>query len=371
MGRNGFDEFVTHSPPALGRYGHVLTGNAYDAVDLVQDALVRVFRAWHRVRQDGNPLGNTKQAMVRLHLSSLRQLRRRLNARGLADTAVEGAGLARVDALGEFRGAPSALSPLQRVVLVLSYLDDATDEAIAEILSREPATIRALRQRGLSAIRTRVNLREKVSVIGRCRVQGYEDAVREMFRSARYELAMPSQPILEQVRRRHRRFVAGSTAAVVLGLTLAAGTGYGALNAAGPESPGSTAGVENVAAQPVQATHPRILGVPTGLMRTDDLRAVTGLAQPADGEKVVFQAAGTSVLVVTEPSTMPGLPGQSVDVPWPVGPGSPQFYLNATGDATFLTACTPAGAKWFIAVNGCEAATRLATVSSIAQASSR
>jgi hypothetical protein len=44
LGGERFGAFVTGSLPALLRFGHVLTGNAQEAEDLVQEALVRTLR---------------------------------------------------------------------------------------------------------------------------------------------------------------------------------------------------------------------------------------------------------------------------------------------------------------------------------------
>ena len=47
-----FADFVRNRGPALYRYGYLLTGNAHDAHDLVQDALIRLRGAWSRIRTD-------------------------------------------------------------------------------------------------------------------------------------------------------------------------------------------------------------------------------------------------------------------------------------------------------------------------------
>jgi sigma-70-like protein len=51
----GFDDFVAEQTDALLRYGYVLTGNPHDAADLVQEALVRLYGAWPRVRRKDSP----------------------------------------------------------------------------------------------------------------------------------------------------------------------------------------------------------------------------------------------------------------------------------------------------------------------------
>ncbi|MEU7900753.1 hypothetical protein AB0B45_48995 [Nonomuraea sp. NPDC049152] len=45
-----FEEFVQARGQALLRYGHVLTGNAEDAADLVQEALLKLGDTWTRAQ---------------------------------------------------------------------------------------------------------------------------------------------------------------------------------------------------------------------------------------------------------------------------------------------------------------------------------
>ncbi|MFE0152130.1 sigma factor [Nonomuraea sp. NPDC059007] len=45
-----FAAFVAERADALLRYGYVLSGNPHDAADLTQEALIRLHRAWSRVR---------------------------------------------------------------------------------------------------------------------------------------------------------------------------------------------------------------------------------------------------------------------------------------------------------------------------------
>ena len=53
-----FVEFVDGSLPGLLRFGYVLTGDAQEAEDLVQDALAKSLRRWRRVQAD-NPVAYT------------------------------------------------------------------------------------------------------------------------------------------------------------------------------------------------------------------------------------------------------------------------------------------------------------------------
>ena len=53
--RVAFDEFVRARTPALARTAYLLTGDAHLAEDLVQTALFKAARAWHRIEGDPEP----------------------------------------------------------------------------------------------------------------------------------------------------------------------------------------------------------------------------------------------------------------------------------------------------------------------------
>jgi RNA polymerase sigma-70 factor (sigma-E family) len=161
-----FEEFVGECLPALQRYAHVLTGNAHASEDLVQDTLVKLAGVWRRVRADGNPIGYARTVMFRMYLSRWRTLRRRPRLEQYQETAAAGDAFADVDTRDALRRALADLPRLQRAVLVLGYLDDLTDDDIAALLDRRPATIRSLRHRGLRTLRERLAAREPVEVNG-------------------------------------------------------------------------------------------------------------------------------------------------------------------------------------------------------------
>ena len=152
---SAFDEFVRNSLPALTRYAYSLTGDRAEAEDLLQDTLVKVSRAWRRIRADGNPLAYARTAMLRTFLSAWRGLLHRPRhiplEHDLPPVAADMYG--HVDERDQLRRGLAELTPGQRAVLVLGYLDDLSDDEIATVLNRRPATVRSLRMRGLAALR--------------------------------------------------------------------------------------------------------------------------------------------------------------------------------------------------------------------------
>jgi RNA polymerase sigma-70 factor (sigma-E family) len=148
-----FDEFVHASLPMLSRYANALTGSAHAGEDLVQDTLVKVSRAWRRVRADGNPTAYTRKVMLHTYLSAWRGLLRRPRTVPLSEDRAGPDQYPLVDSRDLLRRALAGLPPAQRAVLVLGYLDDLPDHEIAAVIGRRPATVRSLRQRGLATLR--------------------------------------------------------------------------------------------------------------------------------------------------------------------------------------------------------------------------
>jgi RNA polymerase sigma-70 factor (sigma-E family) len=153
MADAAFEDFVRASLPTLGRYARALTGSAQGAEDLVQDTLVKVARAWRRIDSDGDPAGYARTIMFRTHVTAWRALRRRPATEQLTDTPALGDDFSAVEARTVLRGVLGTLPRLQQAVLVLGYLDGASDDEIAAVIGRKPATVRSLRHRGLAALR--------------------------------------------------------------------------------------------------------------------------------------------------------------------------------------------------------------------------
>ncbi|GAA3799571.1 SigE family RNA polymerase sigma factor [Sphaerisporangium flaviroseum] len=145
-----FEDFVRARGPALLRYGLVLTGNADDAADLVQEALLKLSSSWRRVRNKDDPEGYVRTIMARQHVSWWRRRRREQ----LTD---EVPALVREDEhdLKDVWQRLRALPPRQRAVLVLRYYEELADDEIAAILGISQATVRSQASRALATLRVR------------------------------------------------------------------------------------------------------------------------------------------------------------------------------------------------------------------------
>ncbi|GGL56396.1 SigE family RNA polymerase sigma factor [Planomonospora parontospora] len=146
-----FADFVAARGSALYRYGYVLTGNAEDAADLTQEALMRLGDAWSRVRRRDDPEGYVRTTMARLHISAWRRLRRERLVPQVPETAYTDGAVDDTGLWNELKGLP----PKQRAVLVLRYYEDLPDQEIAALLGISRGTVRSQAARALEKLRVR------------------------------------------------------------------------------------------------------------------------------------------------------------------------------------------------------------------------
>jgi RNA polymerase sigma-70 factor (sigma-E family) len=138
---------------ALVRYGFVLSGNPHDAADLAQEALARLSERWNRVQAKGDPEGYVRTTMARLHISWWRRRRREHPVGTLPERGYDDAGIAAAAGDDALWRAVGELPRRQRVVLVLRYFEDMSDDEIAERLGVTRVTVRSQAARALGKLR--------------------------------------------------------------------------------------------------------------------------------------------------------------------------------------------------------------------------
>ena len=153
-----FDRFATEVSDPLLRTGHLMTGDAKDAEDLVQETLLRVARRWRRIRSMDHPAGYARRVLVNLVLHDAGRRSRQQAELRLPDDAAEAAdesaarALREVDDLAEFRWALTHLPARQRAVLVLRYWADLPVAEVADILGCSEATVTSTASRAASRL---------------------------------------------------------------------------------------------------------------------------------------------------------------------------------------------------------------------------
>lgn len=150
------------------RYLYYHLGHAPTAEDLAADVFRRFLEAIHRGR---GPSASLQAWLYRVaHNLLVDELRRReiQEQEALEETLTDSAPPISLQAQQTLtrqavRHALNALSPKQRTVLTLRYLEDMENEEIARILNLNEGAVRALQQRGLRALQRQLKRRGVLS----------------------------------------------------------------------------------------------------------------------------------------------------------------------------------------------------------------
>jgi RNA polymerase sigma-70 factor (ECF subfamily) len=145
-----FETFFETEHLRLGRAIFLLTGDAAEAEDLVQEAFARAYERWERVAAMDHPAGYVYRTAANLHR---RRLRRRRLLRPLGDASA----LAAVDhdaaAFADVMNALARLTIQQREVVVLVDLLGFDANGAADVLSVRVGTVRVRLHRGRARLR--------------------------------------------------------------------------------------------------------------------------------------------------------------------------------------------------------------------------
>lgn len=144
-------EFLGNRRNALLRSAYLLCGDAHEAEDLVQGALVRVVLAWRGQRRIDNVDAYARRVLVNLFISSRR--RRWSGERPHGDLPETAAGRQDIDLGMAVRAALAKVAPRQRAVLVLRFFEDQSVAATAEMLRISEGTVKSQTARGLAVLR--------------------------------------------------------------------------------------------------------------------------------------------------------------------------------------------------------------------------
>jgi len=154
MSEPSLETFVAARGQALVRFAFVLCGgDGYRAEDLVQASLAKVWRRWGQICSRGNPEAYLRRVIV---TEELTWRRRRWSSERVTDAVPDLAGTdatENIDAADAAWRTVATLPKGQRAVLVLRYLADWSDEAIAAQLGCSEATVRSQASRGLAELR--------------------------------------------------------------------------------------------------------------------------------------------------------------------------------------------------------------------------
>ncbi|GAA1692063.1 SigE family RNA polymerase sigma factor [Glycomyces endophyticus] len=149
-----FRSFALAQRDNLRRQAYLLSGDWYEADDIVQKALTKAFAVWRRVDPDGAP-AYVRRIVVNVYLSHRRLAwvrRERASGDEMPTTLVEHPQEG-VDQRMAVVAALDRLPPRQRASLVLRYWEDLSVEDTAEAMGCSPGTVKSQCAKGLSKMR--------------------------------------------------------------------------------------------------------------------------------------------------------------------------------------------------------------------------
>ncbi|MFH8237424.1 SigE family RNA polymerase sigma factor [Streptomyces sp. NPDC018321] len=168
-----FTAYVQERRASLYATAYHLTGDRFEAEDLLQSALFSTYRAWDRISDKAAVGGYLRRTMTNLHISAWR--RRKLNeypTEELPETAGDTDAMRGTELRTVLWQALARLPELQRTMLVLRYYEGRTDPEIADILGISVGTVKSSIWRSLRRLRE-----DEVLSFGRDREDAFGELV--------------------------------------------------------------------------------------------------------------------------------------------------------------------------------------------------
>jgi RNA polymerase sigma-70 factor (sigma-E family) len=143
--------FLNARGDALLRTAVLLAPGREAGEDLLQEALERLLRKWHKV--DGNPEGYLRRIMYNRAVDGWRSRARRPEVLGLPVQAAVADHAPRLDARLMLIAALELLTPRQRAAVVARYWEQLSEAETAAALGCSVSAVKAATGRGLGALR--------------------------------------------------------------------------------------------------------------------------------------------------------------------------------------------------------------------------
>ncbi|MEU6809224.1 SigE family RNA polymerase sigma factor [Streptomyces sp. NPDC046831] len=149
-----FTAYVQERRASLYATAYHLTGDRFEAEDLLQSALFSTYKAWDRISDKAAVGGYLRRTMTNLHISAWR--RRKVSeypTEELPETPGDTDAMRGTELRAVLWQALARLPELQRTMLVLRYYEGRTDPEIAEILGISVGTVKSSIWRSLRRLR--------------------------------------------------------------------------------------------------------------------------------------------------------------------------------------------------------------------------
>ncbi|MEU4606033.1 SigE family RNA polymerase sigma factor [Kribbella sp. NPDC023972] len=157
-----FTEFAAVTVRRLRRTAYLMCGDWHRAEDAAQDALVKVYRRWHRIDRGDALVGYAHRAVVTAVLDQSRRPWRREHLDDPGDHAGPAPdALTAVDDRAVVIQALAALAPGQRACVVLRHYADFSVDQTADILGIGAGAVKSQTSRGLAQLRDLLGINER------------------------------------------------------------------------------------------------------------------------------------------------------------------------------------------------------------------
>jgi RNA polymerase sigma-70 factor (sigma-E family) len=152
-----FVEFFTTAWPRLLRTTYAVCGDAQVSEDAVQDAFVKAYAVWGRVRRADDSFAYLRRMAINEVFSRKRKASSRRERLSAAVPEPRRAGSDDPFRAGdEVWAAVVALPPRQRAVVVLRYYEDLSEAQIADALGCRPGTVKSQASAAMATLRARL-----------------------------------------------------------------------------------------------------------------------------------------------------------------------------------------------------------------------
>lgn len=145
-------DYVHGRTPALRRVAYLLSGDEYQADDLVQETITKLYAGWWRISQVQNVDAYVHSMLVRVFLDEKRRGWWKVRLWGAPPERPAEAGGAPENRT-VVRAALGQLPPRQQAVLVLRFLCDLPVADVAGILDCSAGTVKSQTSHGLNTLR--------------------------------------------------------------------------------------------------------------------------------------------------------------------------------------------------------------------------
>ncbi|TDE29500.1 SigE family RNA polymerase sigma factor [Nonomuraea mesophila] len=147
-----FGAFVAARGTSLLRVAYLACGDEAEAEDLLQTALERTYKNWHRVHHD-SPEPYVRRVIINAAISRARR-RAILTLIPMHSPPERSARSADVDLRHVLMEALRALPPRQRAVIVLRYWEDLSEVQTADVLGCSVGTVKSQASKAMAKLRT-------------------------------------------------------------------------------------------------------------------------------------------------------------------------------------------------------------------------